>query len=131
VSSQFNFDPGDLATIESHFIHVDHDQTYTASAGASYTWRKIRFSGDMIYGSGLRTDSPTTPNGTSLKDYVQVNLGVAQTFEIPNGGDLELRFDLINAFDAVYQIRNGGGVGVGTSQYGPRRGLFVGLTKSF
>src|SRR5262249_4195322 len=36
TSSQFNFDPRDLAYIESHFIHVDHDQTYTASAGLSY-----------------------------------------------------------------------------------------------
>ncbi|HEX5378942.1 MAG TPA: TonB-dependent receptor, partial [Phenylobacterium sp.] len=38
VSSQFNFDPADLAFIRDHFIHVDHDQTYTGSAGASYAW---------------------------------------------------------------------------------------------
>ena len=131
VSSQFNFDPGDLDDIASHFIHLDHDQTYTATAGFSYEWRATRFSGDLLYGSGLRSDSVTTPNGTSLKDYVQVNFGAAHKFEIPQCGDLELRLDLINAFDAVYQIRSGGGVGVGTSQFGPRRGLFVGLTKSF
>jgi outer membrane receptor protein involved in Fe transport len=131
VSSQFNFDPADLAYIADHWIHLDHDQTYTGTLGGSYEWRGTRLSADLIYGSGLRSDSATTPNGNSLKDYVQVNFGVAHKFEIPNAGDLELRLDLINAFDAVYQIRNGGGVGVGTSQFGARRGVFVGLTKSF
>ncbi|WP_336605045.1 TonB-dependent receptor [Phenylobacterium aquaticum] len=38
ISSQFNFDPADLAYIADHYIYVDHDQTYTASAGASYRW---------------------------------------------------------------------------------------------
>jgi hypothetical protein len=38
--------------------------------------------------------------------------------------------DLINAFDKVYEIRDGTGVGVGAPQFGPRRGIFVGLSKS-
>jgi outer membrane receptor for ferrienterochelin and colicins len=37
---------------------------------------------------------------------------------------------VINLLDKEYQIRNGTGVGVGASQYGPRRGFFVGLSKS-
>ncbi len=36
ISSEFSFDPGDLAYIQNHFIYLDHDQTYTGSAGASY-----------------------------------------------------------------------------------------------
>jgi outer membrane receptor protein involved in Fe transport len=40
------------------------------------------------------------------------------------------RIDVINAFDEVYQIRSGTGIGVGASQYGPPRGFFVGLSKS-
>jgi outer membrane receptor protein involved in Fe transport len=47
------------------------------------------------------------------------------------GGPLELRLDVINLFDSVYQIRNGTGVGVFAPQYGPRRGFFVGATKEF
>jgi outer membrane receptor for ferrienterochelin and colicins len=43
---------------------------------------------------------------------------------------LTARFDIINAFDEIYEIRNGTGVGVGAPQYGPRRGLFVGLAKA-
>jgi len=42
-----------------------------------------------------------------------------------------VRLDVINAFDQKYQIRNGTGVGVGASQYGPRRGYFVGVTQAF
>ncbi|WP_336605044.1 hypothetical protein [Phenylobacterium aquaticum] len=42
-----------------------------------------------------------------------------------------VRADLINAFDEKYLIRDGSGVGVGAPQYGPRRGLYVGVTKAF
>jgi hypothetical protein len=35
-----------------------------------------------------------------------------------------------NAFDRRYEIRDGTGVGVGAPQFGPRRGLFFGLSKS-
>jgi len=35
VSSQFNFTPQELAYIAQNYIYLDHDQTYTASAGAS------------------------------------------------------------------------------------------------
>ena len=37
VSSQFNFDPADLAYIAGHYIYLDHDQTYSASLGAIIT----------------------------------------------------------------------------------------------
>jgi len=38
---------------------------------------------------------------------------------------------VINLFDEKYEIRDGTGVGVGAPQFGPRRGFFAGLTKSF
>jgi outer membrane receptor protein involved in Fe transport len=44
---------------------------------------------------------------------------------------LTARVDFINLLDKVYEIRNGTGVGVGAPQYGPRRGLFFGVTQSF
>ena len=43
---------------------------------------------------------------------------------------LTARFDIINAFDEIYQIRDGTGVGVGAPQFGARRGFFVGLSKA-
>ncbi|HVJ51741.1 MAG TPA: TonB-dependent receptor [Aliidongia sp.] len=130
VSSQFSFDPGDLAFISDHFIHLDHDQTFTASAGAAYQLDQTRFSADLLYGTGLRADS-TTPNGASLPNYTQVNLGVSQKFEAPGAGAMEVRFDIINLFDEQYEIRDGTGVGVGAPQFGPRRGFFAGVTKYF
>jgi outer membrane receptor protein involved in Fe transport len=42
-----------------------------------------------------------------------------------------VRLDVINLFDKEYQIRNGTGVGVGAPQFGPRRGVFAGVTKEF
>jgi len=128
VSSQFNFDPNDLAYIRDHDIFLDHDQTYTVSGGATYRIGATRLSGDVIYGSGLRRDGDV-PNGAKVPSYVQVNLGVSQ--ELPIAGGLTLRCDVVNLFDEKYEIRDGTGVGVGAPQWGPRRGVFAGLTKSF
>ena len=130
VSSQFNFDPADLSYIASHYVYVDHDQTYTGSAGASYAWAGTRFSGDLIYGSGLRKDG-TVPNGGQIAPYTQVNLSVSHGFETGILHGVTMRVDLINAFDKRYLIRDGSGVGVGAPQYGARRGIFAGISKSF
>ena len=45
-------------------------------------------------------------------------------------GTLTARFDVTNALDKIYEIRDGTGVGVGAPQFGPWRGFFVGLSKS-
>jgi hypothetical protein len=47
------------------------------------------------------------------------------------GGPLLVRLDLINAFNKTIELRDGSGVGVFAPQYGPRRGLFAGITKNF
>ncbi len=130
VSSQFAFDPAELAYIKTHYIYLDHDQRFTGSAGVSYLIWGTHVGGDLIYGSGLRK-STDVPNGGELAPYTQVNLTVSHTFDGLWGGPLELRADLVNAFDNVYEIRDGTGVGVGAPQYGPRRGLFFGVRKSF
>jgi outer membrane receptor protein involved in Fe transport len=131
VSSQFNFSPDDLEFISGHYIHTDHDQTYTASAGVAYAFAtKTRVSADLIYGSGLRAGGGT-PNGSSLPDYQQVNLSVVQKVDTGLFQGLELRLEIINLLDQVYQIRNGSGVGVGAPQFGPRRTILAGLTQRF
>jgi outer membrane receptor protein involved in Fe transport len=135
VSSQFNFNPAELAYISQHWIHLDHDQTYTASAGASYRWEQTRLSMDLVSQSGLRSDLATpngdVPNGRALPHYVTVNLGVTQALELPVVGDLKLRFDIVNLLDKQYEIRDGTGVGVGAPQFGARRGFFGGIAKEF
>ena len=134
-SSQFNFTPDDLAYVATHYIDLDHEQRVTGSAGATYLWRDTRFSSDLLLGSGLRAslqlpDGTTIPNGTHLPYYTQVNAAVSHLFHLAGNGTLTARFDVINVFDRVYEIRNGTGVGVGAPQFGPRRGYFFGLSKS-
>ena len=129
-SSQFQFDPADLAYIGSHYIHLDHDQAMTASAGLAYRWDGNRVSLDMLYGSGLRKDG-ATPNGAHLPGYTQINLGASHDFRAGALQGITVRFDVLNLFDNKYLIRDGSGIGVGAPQYGPRRGLFVGISKAF
>jgi len=90
----------------------------------------VRLGGDLVYGSGLRKDADV-PNGGQLAPYTQVNFSLSKSFDHMPGGPIELRVDLINAFDDVYEIRDGTGVGVGAPQFGPRRGVFFGVRKSF
>jgi outer membrane receptor for ferrienterochelin and colicins len=135
ASAQFNFSPDDLAYVASHYIHLDHEQQFTASGGVSYLWNHTTLSADFLEGSGLRAslalpDGTSIPNGDHLPYYTQVNLGVNHIFHFTESSTLTARFDLINALDKVYQIRNGTGVGVGAPQFGPRRGLFFGISKS-
>jgi outer membrane receptor protein involved in Fe transport len=144
TTSQFSFSQAQLDYVAGHSIFLDHDEDYSVSAGASYLLFGTRVGGDMIFGSGLRADKnlgiPVTepdgsvltaiPNGDELPSYVQVNLAISHKFAMA-GGPLELRLDVINLFDEIYQIRNGTGVGVFAPQYGPRRGVFVGATKDF
>jgi outer membrane receptor protein involved in Fe transport len=139
TSAQFNFDPDEFAYIANHYIHLDHDQTYTYSAGVKYRVPTTRtlFSADLIAGSGLRATNPggvdagAIPNGASLPSYQQVNLSVVQPIDTGFAKGMELRFDVLNLFDQVYQIRNGSGVGVGNPQFGLRRTFLAGLTQRF
>jgi len=127
VSNQFLFDPDRLAFIASHYIYTDHSQVLTASAGASYLWNGTRFSASMIYGSGLRSGFANTDH---LPSYTQVNMGVSHDFNIvaPNK-PTTVRFDVVNVFDKIYEIRDGSGIGVFAPQFGPRRGFFVGVSQ--
>jgi outer membrane receptor protein involved in Fe transport len=145
ISSQFDFSQAQLDFVKNHYIYLDHDERVDASAGASYLWQGTRFGGDLIYGSGLRQDenlgTPVTepdgsvltsiPNGAPVQQYVQANLAISHHFATLPLGPFDLRFAAINAFDEKYEIRTGTGVGVFAPQFGPRRGLFVGLTKDF
>ena len=128
VTGQFNFDPDELAYIASHYVHLDHDQNLTASAGASYTLDQTRVAADALYGSGLRNGFANTGH---LPSYTQVNLSATQGMNLGGLGKLDLRLAVINLFDRVFELRDGTGIGVGAPQYGPRRGFYAGATKYF
>jgi outer membrane receptor protein involved in Fe transport len=127
VSNQFLFAADELAYIAGHYVFTDHAQQLTASAGASYLWNGTRFSASMIYGSGLRSGFANTDH---LPAYTQVNLGISHEYLVPGWTKpTTLRFDVVNLFDSIYEIRDGSGIGVFAPQYGPRRGFFVGISQ--
>jgi hypothetical protein len=131
--------------LQTHFIYTDHNQFVTASAGALYqfcgriataaeafgddgfSWCGIKLSADMIYGSGLRDGDA---NISTVPAYTQVNVGIKREFLLPNDPKpMTIRFDVVNLFDQIYEIRDGTGIGVFAPQFGPRRGFFLGVSK--
>ncbi|HEU6449478.1 MAG TPA: TonB-dependent receptor [Verrucomicrobiae bacterium] len=135
-SSQFLFDPADIAYVKNHWIYLDHDQRVTGSFGASYLFKEgehnsTRVYVDAIYGSGLRTDAPGVPNGASLPAYYTVNIGAEHTFKLPDKKLLKARLDVVNVTDNTYLLRDGSGVGVNAASYGERLGFFGSLAFVF
>jgi outer membrane receptor protein involved in Fe transport len=146
--------------VDTHWIYTDHTQLATGSAGALYqfcgrparaeetfglpgadwstlSWCGTRLSGNMIYGSGLRSGDA---NIGTVPPYTQFNVGIAREFLLPNDPKpVTVRFDVVNLFDTVYLIRGSSaacpsgnsvcGIGVFAPQYGPRLGFFLGVSK--
>ena len=129
-SAEFNFSPADFAYVHDNYIHLDHEGRVAASGGVSYLWEGTRFSSDFIFGTGLR-ESINFPNDSHVPSYTVVNLGLSHDFHLSGANVLTARFDVVNLFDKVYQIRSGTGVGVFAPQYGMRQGFFGGLAWQF
>ena len=129
-TGQFNFDADELAYIDTHWVHLDHEQRLSASGGLSYRWADTTTLGiDALYGSGLRNGFANTDH---LPSYTQVNLSAARTFDTGAGfGKFDARLTLLNAFDRSYELRDGSGIGVGAPQFGPRRSLYLAFSKAF
>ncbi len=127
-SAQFNFTQAELNYIANNWIHCDHDQRYTVSAGVSYLWLGTLYSSDGTFGSGLRGGFANTVN---LPSNTQVNLGATRKFVLGSFGPMEARLSIINVFNKINEIRSGTGIGVFAPQYGPRIGYFAGITKLF
>ena len=123
-SGQFNFAPDELKYIQSHYVFLDHDQTFSASVGAAYRWSGFLFSLDGIYGSGLRSGFANTGN---LPFYIQIDAAIAKRIELAERGAIELRAAVVNLADRTYEIRDGSGIGVFASQFGPRRAFYAGI----
>jgi outer membrane receptor protein involved in Fe transport len=127
VSNQYVLDPDVYAFLLTHYHYTDDFQMLTGSAGASYRWDQTLFSINMKYGSGL-------PNGfanSSFNEpYMTFNLGIARDFQVFQGTKpTTLRFDVVNLFDKIYEIRDGSGIGVFAPQFGARRGFYAGLSQ--
>lgn len=129
ISSQYLLDTDEYAYLLTHYHYTDDMQLMTASAGASYRWDGTLFSTTMLYGSGLRSGFA---NIDHMPPYATVNIGISREFQLsPEDKPLTIRFDAVNLFDKVYELRDGSGIGVFAPQYGARRGFFVGLSRKF
>jgi outer membrane receptor protein involved in Fe transport len=128
VTGQYNFAQDELDYIDTHFVHLDHDQALTGSGGIGYSWNKTSVGADFLYGSGLREGFANTGH---LPSYITFNLTAQRTFDLGPGGPFSVRIALLNLADRVYELRDGSGIGVGAPQFGPRRGGYVTFSKQF
>ncbi len=123
-SAQFLFSQDELDYVAENYVHVDHDQLVTGSAGVSYLFpSRTRLLCDGILGSGLRAGFANTER---VAGYATANIGISQEL-----GPCALRLDVLNIFDRSYQIRDGSGIGVGAAQYAARRGFLFSGTVEF
>ncbi len=128
ISSQYLIDADDLIPAAKKYIRLDHDQSYSASAGITYLFYGTNYAIDAFYGSGLRRGEASSER---MPSYIQTNIAIARDFNLPIIDKINIRISMLNIFDNVYQLHDGSGVGVAASQYGPRRTLYFILSKSF
>jgi outer membrane receptor for ferrienterochelin and colicin len=120
-SAQFLFDPAELAYISNHWVFLDHDQRFTASAGVSYTWNDWKAALDGLYGNGLRRGFANTQKNNPYETF---NLSLQRRIKITEKTSVVVRFDVVNLLDKIYELRDGSGIGVGAPQFGQRRGFY-------
>ncbi|MGO9045652.1 MAG: TonB-dependent receptor [Xanthobacteraceae bacterium] len=126
-SNQYLIDAATYNYLLTNWHYTDDMQLMTGSAGASYRWNGNLITTDLIYGSGLRSGFA---NVDSNPPYVVVNAGVSREFKwSPDVKPVTLRFDVVNLFDKIYELRNGTGIGVFAPQFGARRGFFAGISQ--
>ena len=114
-TGQFNFDPAELAYMDSHYF----------SGGAAYLWRNWLFTMDGLFNTGLRAG---VGNTEGLPNVCQINLSAAREIEIPWIGKITDRVVLLNIFDRTNLIRPPSGIGVFQSAYGPRVTVYNAVT---
>ena len=120
-SAQFLFDPDEFTFIKHNWVFLDHDQRFTGSGGLSYTWNDWKASVDGLYGNGLRRGFANT---MKVHPYETFNLSLQRRIKITEKQSVVVRFDVVNLFDKIYELRDGSGIGVGAPQFGQRRGFY-------
>jgi hypothetical protein len=128
ATGQFNFDPTELAFINSNGLLLDHQPRVGGSAGVTYTWKPYSFSLDGIYSSGLRAGFA---DEQALPTVVQLNAAVQRTFEVPGIGQVINRVTVLNLLDRVNLIRPSEGIGIFQSAFGPRFTVLDSVTIPF
>jgi outer membrane receptor protein involved in Fe transport len=127
ISNQYLLDSATYQFLLTNYHTTDDSQMFTGSAGVAYKWDQMVFSSSLKYGSGLPDGFA---NSSHDEPYVTVNLGASRDYILsPGAKPLTVRFDVVNLFDKIYEIRDGSGIGVFAPQFGARRGFYVGLSQ--
>jgi outer membrane cobalamin receptor len=117
ATAQYLFDPADLKNQD--WQTLDHSQTWTANAGASYRDGPTLVTVQTAYGSGLRTGAN---NDSHVPGWVRVDLTLAHDFlTLPLRPTLAV--DVVNLFDAQYAYRLYNGFN--GSHWAPGRSVYV------
>jgi outer membrane receptor protein involved in Fe transport len=109
-------------------VFCDHSQLVTSSAVMSYKWLDhTTITGQMLYGSGLRTaEDGAKTNSSHSPSYTVYNLSVSHIIPLPNRQKFLLGFDIMNLLDQKYLINQGeGSIGLGVTHAGMPRSFFL------
>ena len=128
-SGHFLLDQKEITDINSRGgVFCDHSQLVTSSAVLSYRLREhTTITGQMLYGSGLRTtiDDAKT-NSSHFDSYTTYNLSLAHVILLPKNQKFVLAFDIINLLDEKYFLNQGNGsIGLGVAHAGMPRSFYL------
>lgn len=108
-------------------VFTDHMQTLTSSAVLTYrVLERSTVSGEMLYGSGLRTALPgAKTNSTHMPSYTIYNASLTHEIPLPSRQKFLLGFDIINLFDQHFFYNSGeGSIGLGVAHANMPRSFF-------
>ncbi len=129
-SGHYLLDAKEIADINTAGgVFCDHSQLITSSAVMSYRLPfKTLLSGQMLYGSGLRTaaSEDALTNSSHFSSWTTYNASLTHTFTLPwDQQKMLVGFDVINLFDQKYFYNTGeGSIGLGVAHAGMPRSFF-------
>jgi outer membrane receptor protein involved in Fe transport len=129
-SGQYLLDTKEITDINTAGgVFCDHSQTMTSSAVAAYRFReRTTISGEMLYGSGLRTaaSDDAFTNSSHFQSWTTYNASITHVFTLPwDQQKMLVGFDVINLLDQQYFYNTGGGsIGLGVAHAGMPRSFF-------
>jgi len=129
-SGQYLLDTKEITDINTAGgVFCDHSQTITSSAVAAYRFReRTTISGEMLYGSGLRTaaNENAFTNSSHFQSWTTYNASLTHVIPLPwHGQKMLVGFDIINLLDQKYFYNQGeGSIGLGIAHAGMPRSFF-------
>ncbi|HEY1126315.1 MAG TPA: TonB-dependent receptor, partial [Actinomycetota bacterium] len=123
ATAKYLFTEDDLANKD--WQTLDHSQTWTANAGASYRDGPTQLSTLVAYGSGLRTGANNTSH---VPGWVRVDLTLSHDFlNVPLRPTVAI--DIVNLFDNIYAYRIYNGFN--GSHWAPGRSVYLRVAVNF